>query len=27
MKQLMSGATLIGATPSEVIREQRGERV
>lgn len=27
MKQLMSGATLTGATPSEVIRELRGERV
>jgi antitoxin (DNA-binding transcriptional repressor) of toxin-antitoxin stability system len=27
MKQLMSGATLAGATPSEVIRELRGERV
>jgi len=27
MKQLMSGATLIGATPSKIIREQRGERV
>jgi len=27
MKQLMSGATFTGATPSEVIREQRGERV
>jgi len=27
MKQLMSGARLAGATPSEVIRELRGERV
>jgi hypothetical protein len=27
MKRLMSGATLTGATPSEVIRELRGERV
>ena len=27
MKQLMSGATLTGATPSEIIRELRGERV
>ena len=27
MKQLMSGATLTGAVPSEIIRELRGERV
>jgi prevent-host-death family protein len=27
MKQLMSGATLIGAMPSKIIRELRGERV
>jgi prevent-host-death family protein len=27
MKQLMSGATLAGAAPSEIIRELRGERV
>jgi prevent-host-death family protein len=27
LKQLMSGATLTGATPSEIIRELRGERV
>ncbi|HJX51389.1 MAG TPA: type II toxin-antitoxin system Phd/YefM family antitoxin [Polyangia bacterium] len=27
MRKLMSGATLTGATPSEVIRELRGERV
>jgi prevent-host-death family protein len=27
MKQLMSGATLSGATPSEVIRDLRGERM
>jgi antitoxin (DNA-binding transcriptional repressor) of toxin-antitoxin stability system len=27
MKQLMSDAKLVGATPSEIIHEQRGERV
>ncbi len=27
MKQLMSGATVKGAPPSEIIRELRGERV
>ncbi len=27
MKQLMSGATLTRATPSEIIRKLRGERV
>ena len=27
MKLLMSGGTLTGATPSEIIRELRGERV
>ena len=27
MKQLIAGATFAGTTPSEVIREQRGERV
>lgn len=27
MKLLMSGATVIGAPPSEIVRELRGERV
>jgi prevent-host-death family protein len=27
MKQMMSGATVTGAAPSEIVRELRGERV